>query len=154
MSKRTARAGISAIVIAGCIGLLMYQTVSESAQYYKMVDEVMVRPWPVVRQAAQDARLRRATSRSNAAVDSLDIQLQHPQRQPCRCAATYTGSVPGYVQGRIQVVLTGRLTPAGFEVEPGGIMAKCPSKYEPQPGRQAPPGNISESEGLRLPISD
>jgi hypothetical protein len=28
-------------------------------------------------------------------------------------------------------VLKGRLSPNGFTVDPDGVMAKCPSKYEP-----------------------
>ena len=139
MSKKTVRVGISTVVIAGCIGLLMYQTVSESAQYYKMVDEVMVNPDPwygkplkvhgfVVEESIERRR------------DSLDIRFNirngaHVVR------ATYSGSVPDTFKDGAEVVLTGKLTPAGFEVEPGGIMAKCPSKYEPgQPGAATRPG--------------
>ena len=29
-----------------------------------------------------------------------------------------------------EVVLKGQLSPGGFSVDPNGIMAKCPSKYE------------------------
>ena len=142
MSKKATRAGISAVVIAGCLGLLMYQTVSESAQYYKMVDEVMVSPeqWygkPLkVHGFVVDESIERKR-------DSLDIRFNirngsHVVR------ATYSGSVPDTFKDGSEVVLTGRLTPAGFEVEPGGIMAKCPSKYEPgQPGQSAPPGTPS-----------
>lgn len=139
MSKKTARVGISALVIAGCIGLLMYQTVSESAQYYKMVDEVMVSPeqWYGKPLKMHGYVVDESIERRR---DSLDIRFNirngsHVVR------ATYTGSVPDTFKDGSEVVLTGRLTPAGFEIEPDGIMAKCPSKYEPgQPGRQAPPG--------------
>jgi hypothetical protein len=31
-------------------------------------------------------------------------------------------------------VLKGTLTSEGFHVEPNGVMAKCPSKYEPKAG--------------------
>ncbi len=49
--------------------------------------------------------------------------------------ATYRGVVPDTFKDRpgeeAEVVLKGELTSAGFNVEPNGIMAKCPSKYEP-----------------------
>ncbi len=46
--------------------------------------------------------------------------------------ATYTGIVPDTFKDEAEVVLKGQLTPDGFHVEPNGVMAKCPSKYEAQ----------------------
>jgi hypothetical protein len=37
-------------------------------------------------------------------------------------------------------VLKGRLSADGFHVEPNGVMAKCPSKYEPNKGASASAG--------------
>jgi cytochrome c-type biogenesis protein CcmE len=135
MSKKTIRVGISAAVIAGCLGLLLFQTVSESAQYYKMVDEVMVSPdqWygkPLnLHGFVVDDSIERRR-------DSLDIRFRI-RNGSHTVLATYTGTVPDTFKDGSEVVLTGQLTPAGFAVEPGGIMAKCPSKYEPgQPGTQ------------------
>jgi cytochrome c-type biogenesis protein CcmE len=50
--------------------------------------------------------------------------------------------VPDTFKDEAEVVLKGTLTPGGFTVEPNGVMAKCPSKYEPKPGTSdaAPPG--------------
>jgi cytochrome c-type biogenesis protein CcmE len=47
--------------------------------------------------------------------------------------ASYTGVVPDTFKDDAEVVLTGRLGPQGFEVEPNGVMAKCPSKYDASP---------------------
>ena len=48
--------------------------------------------------------------------------------------ATYTGVVPDTFKDtpgeEAEVVLKGRLTNEGFHVDPNGVMAKCPSKYE------------------------
>ena len=48
--------------------------------------------------------------------------------------ARYTGVVPDTFRDRpgeeAEVVLKGHVTSNGFDVEPNGIMAKCPSKYE------------------------
>jgi cytochrome c-type biogenesis protein CcmE len=46
--------------------------------------------------------------------------------------ATYTGIVPDTFQPDAEVVLKGVLGPDGFVVQPNGVMAKCPSKYEAQ----------------------
>jgi cytochrome c-type biogenesis protein CcmE len=50
--------------------------------------------------------------------------------------------VPDTFKDEAEVVLKGTLTPDGFTVEPNGVMAKCPSKYEPKPGTSGavPPG--------------
>ena len=56
-------------------------------------------------------------------------------RAPLRRAlpeATYTGIVPDTFQPDAEVVLKGVLGPDGFVVQPNGVMAKCPSKYEAQ----------------------
>jgi cytochrome c-type biogenesis protein CcmE len=47
--------------------------------------------------------------------------------------ADYSGIVPDGFKSGSEVVLKGRLSPHGFSVEPGGVMAKCPSKYEAGP---------------------
>ena len=52
--------------------------------------------------------------------------------------ATYTGIVPDTFKDEAEVVLKGTLRADGFHVEPNGVMAKCPSKYEPKKGA-APP---------------
>ena len=47
--------------------------------------------------------------------------------------AYYTGIVPDTFKEDAEVVLKGRLASDGsFHVDKDGVMAKCPSKYEPQ----------------------
>jgi len=45
--------------------------------------------------------------------------------------ASYTGIVPDTFKAEAEVVLQGQLAPDGFHVKPNGVVAKCPSKYEP-----------------------
>jgi cytochrome c-type biogenesis protein CcmE len=52
--------------------------------------------------------------------------------------ATYSGIVPDTFKDDAEVVLKGTLTPDGFKVDPNGVMAKCPSKYEPMAGATQP----------------
>ena len=51
-----------------------------------------------------------------------------------RSRATAEAAVATLAAGLERLVLKGRLTRNGFEVAPNGVMAKCPSKYEPKPG--------------------
>ena len=37
---------------------------------------------------------------------------------------------PDTFKDEAEVVLKGKLSPDGFHVDPNGVMAKCPSKYE------------------------
>jgi cytochrome c-type biogenesis protein CcmE len=55
-------------------------------------------------------------------------------------SATYTGVVPDTFKSDSEVVLKGQLSPEGFKVQPNGVMAKCPSKYEAKPGSATPSG--------------
>ena len=55
--------------------------------------------------------------------------------------ASYSGIVPDTFKDGSEVVVKGHAGPDGFAVEPNGVMAKCPSKYEPQAGRPAGAGS-------------
>jgi cytochrome c-type biogenesis protein CcmE len=129
MSKKAIRAGISAAVILGAITLLLAMTVRESAAYYKHVDEVMASPtdW-----YGKNLQLHGFVVDGSIAKrpDSLDYRFQVKNGDQV-VTATYTGVVPDTFKDGSEVVLKGRLGPDGFQVEPNGVMAKCPSKYEP-----------------------
>lgn len=45
----------------------------------------------------------------------------------------YTGSVPDQFKVGRQIVVDGELKGRTFVTEPGSMIAKCPSKYAPQP---------------------
>jgi cytochrome c-type biogenesis protein CcmE len=126
MSAKTARISATVLVILGAFGILMWTTLSESSEYYKHVDEVMVDPAPWYGKKLQlhghalDVRQRR---------DSLDYQFQVENNGKV-VRARYTGIVPDTFKDGAEVVLKGTLGPDGFTVEPNGVMAKCPSKYE------------------------
>jgi cytochrome c-type biogenesis protein CcmE len=44
---------------------------------------------------------------------------------------SYTGIVPDTFKAGAEVVLRGRFAADGFHTAPDGVVAKCPSKYEP-----------------------
>ena len=68
--------------------------------------------------------------------DSLDYKF-HVQFNGKVIDARYTGIVPDTFKNESEVVLKGQLHPDGFAVEPNGVMAKCPSKYNPHTPRTA-----------------
>ena len=135
MSKNTTRVLASVVVLAGALTLLFFVTVSSTdTQYYKHVDEVMTNPTQWYGKALQlhgfvvdGSVLKRP--------DSLDYRFS-VKNGAYTVPASYTGVVPDTFKGGSEVVLRGKLEPDGFHVDPDGVMAKCPSRYE-----AAPPGS-------------
>jgi len=130
--------GITAVVLAVALGGLLWSSLSEGTEYYKHVDEVMVSPesWHGKRLqlhgfVVKDSILRRQ--------NSLEYRFQVASNGRA-VTARYTGIVPDTFKDDAEVVLKGRLGPDGFDVDPNGVMAKCPSKYEPGKAASQAPG--------------
>jgi cytochrome c-type biogenesis protein CcmE len=129
MKAKSIKIAATAAVLVAALSGLMYTTLSEGTEYYKHVDEVMVDPaaWEGKRlqlhgYVVDDSILRKP--------DTLEYRFQI-QSNGKVVPARYTGVVPDTFKGGSEVVLKGRLGPEGFTVDPNGVMAKCPSKYEP-----------------------
>lgn len=128
MSKKTARALVSTIIIGGALALLLTISLSEGAQYYKHVDEVMLSPeqW-----YGKNLQLHGFVVDDSHLVNPKTLEHRFSIRTGAHTVnASFTGVVPDTFKDGSEVVLTGRLGPDGFQVAPGGVMAKCPSKYE------------------------
>ncbi len=132
MNSKALRVGLTAVVLVVAFAGLLWSTLREGTEYYKHVDEVMGQPdaWYGKRLqlhgfVVPDSILRRR--------DSLDYRFK-VQSMGAVVPASYTGIVPDTFKDDAEVVLKGTLTPEGFKVEPNGVMAKCPSKYEAKPG--------------------
>ena len=120
------------MVLVLAFGGLLWSTLRDGTEYYKHVDEVMAQPedWYGKRlqlhgYVVPDSILRRR--------DSLDYRFKVESKGHV-VQASYSGIVPDTFKDEAEVVLKGTLTPEGFHVEPNGVMAKCPSKYEAKPG--------------------
>jgi cytochrome c-type biogenesis protein CcmE len=133
MPKKAIRAVLSVAVVLGAIGGLMAMSLKSNQSYYMHVDEVMASPgeWydknlSMHGHVVDGSIMRRP--------NTLDYKFKvHANGKVVE--ATYTGIVPDTFKDGSEVVLKGRLSPAGFAVQPkDGIMAKCPSKYEAKPG--------------------
>ena len=126
MSKKATRAVFSAVVILGALIMLLYTTVSQGAQYYKHVDEVMVSPEQWYGKSMQLHGFIEDHS-IQMRPKSLDYRFKL-RKGDYTVLATYTGTVPDSFKDGAELVLTGRLGPQGFQATE--MTAKCPSKYE------------------------
>ena len=136
MSPKTVKIGVTAAVLVAALMGLMYTTLSEGTEYYKHVDEVMAdaQAWHGKRLQLHGFVVENSVLRKP---DTLQYRFQ-VQSNGTVVPATYTGVVPDTFKGGAEVVLKGRLGPDGFHVDPNGVMAKCPSKYEPSKTPGAP----------------
>lgn len=133
MSPKALKIAVTCLVLVGALGGLLYTTVSEGTEYYIHVDEVMKDP---VAWENKKLQLHGFVGGLRQRPDSLDYRF-HVQFNGKIIEARYTGIVPDTFKNESEVVLKGQLHPDGFAVEPNGVMAKCPSKYNPQTPRTA-----------------
>jgi len=130
MSHKATKIGVTSLVLALAFGGLMYSTLSEGTEYYKHVDEVMTNPqaWEGKRLQLHGFVVPKSVGLKKASMEyRFDV---HQNGKVIR--AYYTGIVPDTFKDDAEVVLKGRLaTDGSFHVDKDGVMAKCPSKYEP-----------------------
>lgn len=133
MSAKPIKIGATVLIIGLALVGLMYSTLSEGTEYYKHVDEVMKDPtaWQGKR-----LQLHGFVADLRQRPDSLEYKFQVENNGKV-ITAHYTGVVPDTFKNGAEVVLKGRLDGDGFNVEPNGVMAKCPSKYTPQSAASA-----------------
>src|SRR3954452_6898109 len=127
MSHKAAKLGITGLVLALAFGGLLYTSLGESAEYYKHVDEVMTSPQQWQGKKLQVHGFAHQIGRKR---DSLDYQF-NVENNGQVVRAYYTGIVPDTFKEDAEVVLKGTLSADGtFQVQPDGVIAKCPSKYD------------------------
>jgi cytochrome c-type biogenesis protein CcmE len=138
MAHRYIKVTLTAAVLVIAFAGMMWATLREGTEYYKNVDEVLpqAQEWSGKQLQLHGYVVPGSIMRKR---DSLDWRFK-VQNNPARAAgtsggvvdATYTGIVPDTFKDEAEVVLKGKLTPTGFNTDPNGVMAKCPSKYEAQ----------------------
>lgn len=129
MTHRYIKIGVTSVVLVVALAGLLWSTLREGTEYYKHVDEVMTSPqaWEGKRLQLHGFVVPESILRKR---DSLEYKFK-VQNKGSVVEASYSGIVPDTFKDDAEVVLKGRLSPDGFRVEPNGVMAKCPSKYEP-----------------------
>jgi cytochrome c-type biogenesis protein CcmE len=129
MNHKLVKIGLTALVLSAAFGGLMWFSLRQDTEYYKHVDEVMVTP-----QQWEGKKLQLhgfVMGVPLRARDSLDYRFT-VQNKGITVPAMYNGIVPDTFKEDSEVVLKGTLQKDGFHVEPNGVMAKCPSKYDPK----------------------
>jgi cytochrome c-type biogenesis protein CcmE len=137
MAQKSVKIGLTVLILGGALAGLLWSTLSEGTEYYKHVDEVMTNPaqWEGKRLQLHGYVVRDSILRKR---NSLDYRFEI-QNKGKTVPALYSGIVPDTFKDDAEVVLKGRLTKDGFHVDPNGVMAKCPSKYEAK-GASGSPG--------------
>ena len=128
MSQKATKIGLTCVVLVLAFGGLLYSTLSEGTEYYKHVDEVMADP-----SAWQGKRLQvHGFVLGDPMVKTSTLEYRftmHNNGQ--RIQAEYKGVVPDTFKADAEVVAKGKIGADGvLHIEPDGITAKCPSKYE------------------------
>jgi cytochrome c-type biogenesis protein CcmE len=133
MTHRHIKIGATTVVLVLAFSGLLWSTLREGTEYYKHVDEVMTTPevWQ-----GKQLQLHGFIVAKSILVNPSTLEYRfRVQNKGSIVDAKYTGVVPDTFKDtpgeEAEVVLKGRLTSDGFHVDPNGVMAKCPSKYEP-----------------------
>jgi cytochrome c-type biogenesis protein CcmE len=136
MTHRNIKIGVTAVVLTLAFAGLMWTTLAEGTQYYKHVDEVLAdrAAWE-----GKQLQLHGFVVPGSILVNPTTLEYRFKvENKGSVIDATYKGIVPDtFTKEGAEVVMKGRLTSAGFHAEKGGIMAKCPSKYEEAKGAAA-----------------
>jgi cytochrome c-type biogenesis protein CcmE len=128
MSKKAVRVSVSAVVVLSALTWLMISTISQGAEYYKTVDEVMADP-----SAWQGKRLQvHGFVLGDPWVKTSTLEYRFTMHNNGKVMqAHYKGVVPDTFKAEAEVVVKGTLGADGtIQIEKDGITAKCPSKYE------------------------
>jgi cytochrome c-type biogenesis protein CcmE len=132
MNVKSIKIAATVSVLALALSGMMSTTLSEGTEYYKHVDEVMTDPsvWQ-----GKPLQLHGYVVENSVFAKKSTLEYRFEVQSNGKVVrARYTGVVPDTFKAGAEVVLKGRLGPHGFDVERNGVMAKCPSKYEPRAG--------------------
>ncbi len=134
MRHRYIKIGVTVVVLALAFGGLLWATMRDGAEYFKHVDEVLASPgdWEGKRLQLHGFVVPNSILvKMGGNTPEYKFKVQHNGHV---VDATYKGVVPDTFRDtpgmEAEVVLKGRLSDAGFHVDPNGVTAKCPSKYE------------------------
>ena len=108
------------VVIAACVGYLVYTATTSSAEFYQTIPEVKAHPAAGqvrVLGVVEDGYQKRGSQLSFVATDGKTAM-----------PVVYSGTVPDIFQPGIEVVVEGRLSPDGV-FHASTLLTKCPSRF-------------------------
>jgi cytochrome c-type biogenesis protein CcmE len=121
--------GLPAVVVAGCVGYLIYTASGGSAEYYVTVSDLRAHP------ATGDVRVAGVVQgdvqKSDGGLHVTFTEKDGTASMP----VDYTGTLPDIFQPGITVVVEGRLGSDGV-FRARTLLAKCPSRFSTQPYTQ------------------
>jgi cytochrome c-type biogenesis protein CcmE len=127
------RIGVSLLALGGVAGALLWSSLQPPAQYYKLIDLANGRSY-------RDRRMHHLqwhgfvvdeSILQRKGTDEYRFQLAGERKGPFVLNVRYTGLIPDTFRSGAEIVATGTLAADGWlEVVPGGITAKCSSKYD------------------------
>ena len=129
MQPKIVKIALTAVVLVSALGGLLWYSLQQDTAYYKHVDEVMASPDQWHGKALQlHGFVVKGTWKQKPNTLEYIFNVENKGKV---VRASYTGILPDTFKDEAEVVLKGRLTEADhFAVDPNGVMAKCPSKYE------------------------
>jgi cytochrome c-type biogenesis protein CcmE len=121
--------GLPAVVVAGCVGYLIYTASGGSAEYYITVSDLRAHA------PAGDVRVagivQNDVQKSEGGLHITFTEKDGTASMP----VDYTGTLPDIFQPGITVVVEGRLGIDGV-FHARTLLAKCPSRFSTQPYTQ------------------
>ena len=123
------RWGVPAVVIAACVGYLIYTASGGSSEYYLTVSQLRTQaPAGDVRVAGE---VQNDVQKSDGGLHVTFTEKDGTASMPVE----YTGTLPDIFQPGITVVVEGRLAGDGV-FHARTLLAKCPSRFSTQPYTQ------------------
>jgi cytochrome c-type biogenesis protein CcmE len=120
------RWGLPGVVVAGCVGYLIFSASGASAEYYVTVSELRAHP------AAGDVRVAGVVQDDvNKSAGGLHVTFTEKDGTSSM-PVDYTGTLPDIFKPGITVVVEGRLGGDGV-FHARTLLAKCPSRFSTQP---------------------
>jgi cytochrome c-type biogenesis protein CcmE len=126
---RVVKIAVTAAVVVGGLGYLLVASTSSAMEYYKHVDEVIgqEQAWRHKRLQVHGHVVAGSIRKIPGTLD-WRFEVEHNGKT---LRVHYLGIVPDTFKDGSEVVCKGQLGVDGtLEVSSGGVMAKCPSKYD------------------------
>ena len=122
---RTAlRWGLPGLVVAGCVGYLIFTASGASAEYYVTVSELQSHP------TAGDVRVAGVVQDD---VQKSGLHVTFTEKDgTASMPVDYTGTLPDIFKPGITVVVEGKMGADGV-FQARTLLAKCPSRFSTQP---------------------
>ena len=126
------------VAVAGAVAFLVFSSPDEGVLEYVYADAVVAEPDKFEdREFKVHGNVVEGTLEQDQSDDSYRFVIEYKGE---RLRVIYDSFLPDtFVEGG-EVVLTGRLDPQGMIIRSSEMSAKCPSKYEEEPGAPQPQG--------------